>query len=140
MKKLIRYMLTILPFLYMVAIWIMSSHPDNVVVELPDSYWDRMIKDSLHLVEFGLLYLFFVLALAVNGKLTRKMSLFAAIIAGLYGITDEIHQSFVPSRTPTMIDVVKDIIGVTAVYFHVRFHYFKRKKSLLNKLENWGES
>ncbi|WP_108668884.1 VanZ family protein [Peribacillus acanthi] len=135
MKKLIRYALTTLPFLYMIAIWIMSSLPDNAVVELPDSYWDRMIKESLHLVEFGLLYLFFVVALVVNGRLTPKWSLIAAILAGLYGITDEIHQSFVPYRSATLIDVVKDLIGVTAAYFHVRFHYFKRKKSVLNKLE-----
>jgi VanZ family protein len=140
MKKFIRYTLTTLPFLYMIAIWIMSSLPDNAVVELPNSYWDRMIKESLHLIEFGLLYLFFVAALVVNGKLTPKWSLIAAVLAGLYGITDEIHQSFVPYRSSTMIDVVKDIIGVTAAYFHVRFHYFKRKKSLLNKLEGWSES
>jgi VanZ family protein len=140
MKKFIRYTLTTLPFLYMIAIWIMSSLPDNAVVELPDSYWDRMIKESLHLIEFGLLYLFFVSALVVNGKLTPKWSLIAAVLAGLYGITDEIHQSFVPYRSSTMIDVVKDIIGVTAAYFHVKFHYFKRKKSLLNKLEGWSES
>ena len=34
------------------------------------------------------------------------------VISSLYGLTDEIHQSFVPYRSATVIDLVKDCIGV----------------------------
>lgn len=38
----------------------------------------------------------------------------AAGIAILYGISDEIHQSFVPGRFPSVYDVIADAIGAFA--------------------------
>lgn len=133
MKK--RYLIWLLPFAYMVLIWILSSMPANAVVELPDSKLDRFWKESMHLIEFAILYLFFVIALAVSGKLSLRTSLLFAIISALYGVVDEIHQSFYPYRSATLIDVIKDWIGVLAVWGHVRYHYFFKKKSILNKLQ-----
>ena len=136
MKRFIYYFSWTLPFLYMIAIWVMSSLPHDAVIELPNSKVDIVLKESLHLVEFAILYVLFVIPLAMSGKLTLKSSIVVAVIAALYGVTDEIHQSFVPYRSATLIDVVKDWIGVIAVWAHVRFHYFHRKKSALNWLSN----
>lgn len=135
MEKWMKRIIPVLPFLYMAAIWMMSGLPADAIVELPDSYWDRFIKESLHLVEFAILYMLFAAALAVNRKLTPAFSLLAAVAAGFYGIVDEIHQSFVPYRSATFIDVVKDLIGVGAAYAHVRFHFFKRERGFLKRLE-----
>ena len=77
----------------------------------------------------------FVAAFAANHKLTVGLSLVAAIVAGLYGIVDEFHQSFVPYRSATLIDVIKDIIGVLAAYFHVQYHYFRRRHGSLTIIE-----
>ncbi|RFU67088.1 hypothetical protein D0469_15815 [Peribacillus saganii] len=137
MKLLLRVILTILPFVYMGAIWIMSSLPDNVVMELPDDSVDRFIKEGLHLVEFAILYIFFVIALAANGVLSPKLSLLAALAAGFYGIADEIHQSFVPYRSATMIDAAKDWTGVLAAYFHVRYHYFTKNRGFLTYIRTY---
>ncbi|MFJ7676797.1 VanZ family protein [Peribacillus sp. NPDC046944] len=138
MKKTIKILVTILPFLYMIAIWIMSSKPDDIILDLPSSTVDRFIKEALHLVEFAILYILFVSALAVNHKLKPGFSLVAAFVAGLYGIVDEYHQSFIPYRSASLIDVAKDIIGVLAVYFHVQYHYFKHKRGFLTLLEKFG--
>ncbi|WP_110928341.1 VanZ family protein [Bacillus massiliglaciei] len=135
MKNTARIIISLLPILYMGAVWTMSSMPDDVIMDLPSSAWDRFIKEALHLVEFAILYILFAAALAANQKLTAKSSLYAAIIAGLYGITDEIHQSFVPYRSATLIDAVKDNIGVLAAYFHVRYHYFKHQRGFLTQIE-----
>lgn len=135
MKKAIKILVTILPFLYMIAIWYMSSQPDDIILDLPSSSTDRFIKEALHLVEFAILYILFVSALAVNQKLKPGFSLLAAIVSCLYGITDEFHQSFIPYRSASLIDVVKDIIGVLAVYFHVQYHYFKHKRGFLTLIE-----
>ncbi|WP_409303177.1 VanZ family protein [Peribacillus sp. SCS-155] len=135
MKKILKASLTMLPILYMILIWTLSSHPDSAVVELKDDKVDNILKESLHLIEFAILYMLFAAALAAHGKLTRSFSLYAALAACLYGITDEIHQSFVPSRSSSLIDVLKDIIGVTAAYFHVRYHYFKRNRGFLTIIE-----
>ncbi|PLS17751.1 hypothetical protein CVD28_08600 [Bacillus sp. M6-12] len=137
MKLFLRVILTILPFLYMGAIWIMSSMPDNVVLNLPDDSTDRFIKEGLHLVEFAILYILFVIALAANGALTPRLSLVAALAAGFYGIADEIHQSFVPYRSATLIDAAKDWTGVLAVYFHVRYHYFSRNRGFLTHIRKY---
>jgi VanZ family protein len=118
--KKIAPLLWTLPFLYMMMIWHMSGRPDNTYVELPDSTADAFIKESLHLVEFAILYLLFVMAAYFNGKLTAALSITFAIIAGLYGILDEIHQSFIPSRSASIIDVIKDITGVAVAYFIIK--------------------
>jgi VanZ family protein len=126
--KLLKAFLWVLPLLYMMMIWRMSSLPSNAYVELPDTNVDRFIKESLHLVEFAILYLLFVLAAYFNEKLTATTSLIFAIVACLYGLTDEIHQSFVPARSATLIDLIKDVIGVSVAY------YFVRKKLLRIKV------
>ncbi len=45
-------------------------------------------------------------------------------ISILYGLLDEYHQSFMPYRSATLIDFVKDVIGVLAAshfLHHARF-------------------
>lgn len=46
----------------------------------------------------------------VTRRHPRAASLALAVTA-LYGITDEIHQSFVPGRTPSVPDLLIDLIG-----------------------------
>ncbi len=137
---MLKILLRLFPFIYMVAIWIMSSMPDNAVVELPDSKWDANIKESLHLIEFGILYVLLVFALLTFKGLTTKRNIILIIIASLYGIIDEIHQSFVPYRSATMIDVIKDITGVLVASWILYGAYHKKRflklGRLLRKLEN----
>jgi VanZ family protein len=135
MRHGLKIIFTVLPFIYMAAIWIMSSLPDDTFLDLPSSSVDHFIKEALHLIEFAILYILFAAALAAHHKLTPNLSILVAVIAGLYGVADEIHQSFVPYRTASFIDVCKDVIGVLAAYFHVQFHYFKRNRGFLTVIE-----
>lgn len=64
---------------------------------------------SLYIVGGILIFLF------IN---TYKMPLknkiiYVIIIGGIYAITDEIHQAFVPGRGPGVLDVLIDTVGVT---------------------------
>ncbi|TMU84046.1 hypothetical protein FGG79_18085 [Bacillus sp. BHET2] len=126
MKKLLTYVLTAAPFAYMILIWIMSSNPDDAIIRFPDNQVDRFVKESLHLVEFGILYGLFVVALLAHGRLQFTLNFTVALIAIFYGFTDEIHQSFVPYRSSTLIDAAKDLIGVTVLFWIVNRTYFKR--------------
>ena len=135
MKKSLRLITWLLPFGYMIMIWILSSLPTDVIVELPDSKWDLIWKESMHLIEFAVLYALFVIALAINGKLSLRSSMIDALISAMYGVVDEIHQSFYHYRSASLFDIAKDWIGVLAVWGHIRFHYFYRKKSLLNRIQ-----
>jgi len=44
----------------------------------------------------------------------RMLWLLGAVAAGLYGLTDELHQSFVPTRSADPADFVADIVGGAA--------------------------
>ena len=137
---MVKWLFRVLPIIYMIAIWVMSSMSSDAIVELPDSKWDGYIKESLHLVEFGLLYLFLALALLTMRELNGTINMILIVISSLYGLTDEIHQSFVPYRTATVIDLVKDCIGVLVASWILSSAYkgkrFPRIGKLLRKLEN----
>ncbi len=134
----LRWIVRVLPFTYMGFIWFLSSRPADAIVNF--HVHDSFIKESLHLVEFGILYLLFVLFLLVDGKLTRRANLIVAILSCLWGLIDEIHQAFVPYRSATVIDFVKDAIGVAVGYWIVWRSYFLKKgklSGLFTKVERW---
>jgi VanZ family protein len=138
---MLKYVLTAAPFLYMMLIWILSSNPDDAVIRFPDNTADRFIKESLHLIEFAILYGLFVLALLANGLLRYSLNFTAALIAIFYGFVDEIHQSFVPYRSATLIDAAKDLIGVTVLFWIVNRTYFRDPehgmKKYMKKVERY---
>ena len=130
-----KYVLRLLPIAYMAAIWIMSSLPSNHFVELPDSGLDRTIKESLHLIEFAILYVLLVLAfLTRKGPFTASLNVICAVIAGLYGVSDEIHQSFYPYRSASWFDLVKDFTGIIVCFYFIRGALFKGKFVRLGKV------
>ena len=68
----------------------------------------------------GHLGAYFVLAILIWWALglmpmhSRSRLVLAFVIAVLYGISDEWHQSFVPGRHPDIFDVLTDAIGAAA--------------------------
>ncbi len=90
----------------------------------------RFFDKLLHFVVYALLGILFyrayeTLALKDNYKLLIFISIASAT---LYGISDEIHQYFVPSRYADMADVVANTIGsICGVYIYYRWKV--RKKS-----------
>ena len=137
---MVKWFFRVLPIIYMIAIWVMSSMSSDAIVELPDSKWDGFIKESLHLVEFGILYLFLALALLTVRELNGTINMILILISCLYGLTDEIHQSFVPYRSATVIDLVKDAIGVLVASWILYGAYqekrFPKVGRLLRNLDN----
>jgi VanZ family protein len=122
MKIVIR----ILPLLYMAAVFYQSSLPSDHFVKLADSRLDSNIKESLHLIEFAILYVLLVLALLTRTKkLTPALNIACAVFAALYGISDEIHQSFYPYRSASLFDFVKDIIGISVCFYFISGALFK---------------
>ena len=48
----------------------------------------------------------------------RRPWLWAFVLAMLYGLSDEFHQSFVPNRHPDLFDVATDMVGAAlALWF-----------------------
>jgi VanZ family protein len=67
----------------------------------------------LHAIAYGVLAL--TVLFTVPGHQYRKhpwrISLLVVLFCLLYGISDEFHQSFVPGRMPSVLDLTADTIG-----------------------------
>jgi VanZ family protein len=94
-----------LSLLMMLIIFAFSSLPSN---ELPNFSWaDLIVRKSGHMLGYALLALSFWYGLRWDKRRWWLPWLFAI----LYAITDEFHQSFVPGRHPSPVDVVIDGTG-----------------------------
>jgi VanZ family protein len=88
-------------FLMMAAIFALSSRPSD---ELPSFYFfDCIVKKGGHMTGYGLLAASYLYAL---GRRDLRSFFLAWLLAVLYAFTDEYHQSFVPSRHPSIWDVI----------------------------------
>ncbi|WP_406661241.1 VanZ family protein [Methanolobus sp. ZRKC3] len=129
----------LLTLLYAAMIFYLSSRSD---ISIPASMLEmpllHTIKDFLEssglyfavdLVEYSYyhrdkiahMFLYFGLGLLLhltfgnsgNTFLRKYAAVFAVVLGVIYGITDEIHQSYVPGRTASVHDLLADGIGVT---------------------------
>ena len=87
-----------------------QSHPEE---QLPSLVFEEVSDKVLHAVEYGILSLLCYRAFrwGVSGQVASHALLFAIVAASLYGITDEVHQLFVPFRESGWQDWLADTIG-----------------------------
>lgn len=93
--------------LVMGLIFFFSSLPD------PGGPPGGISDKTAHVLIYAALGASLVRALA-GGRITAMTLtriLFAAALGTLYGVSDEIHQHFVPPRTPDILDVAADAVG-----------------------------
>lgn len=93
---------------WMAVIFAVSSRPvPDGVARIPD--W------LTHGGAYAVLAVLICRALAggLAATVPVKIALAAVLASTLYGITDEVHQSFVPGRMPDVADVVKDFLGAS---------------------------
>jgi VanZ family protein len=64
-----------------------------------------------HLTVYAVLAALVTNALADSGISTARRLIYALVFAVLYGLSDELHQSFVPGRDPDVFDLMVDGIG-----------------------------
>ena len=80
----------------------------------------------IHFIEYGTLsfLFFFSLRKSIPAFKIKSADVLAIMFSGLYGVSDEIHQYFVPGRESSIGDVTADFIG--AAIFQSR-HILKLK-------------
>jgi VanZ family protein len=107
--KLKRFVLYWLPLiLYCLFIYIQSDYPSPERIPV-FPYVDKV----LHVTAYGIMGILFyrayqTLRLQDNIKILMFLSV---VSASLYGISDEIHQSFVPFREADVADAIADMVG-----------------------------
>lgn len=67
-------------------------------------FWDFLPKKIAHVAEYAILY-------ALIYRATNKNFIIAYILTVLFAATDEFHQTFVPGRTGTPLDLGFDSSG-----------------------------
>lgn len=122
MKKIIRFLPALL---WMGIIFYFSTRQTTGIGG--SSYWYRfLILKSFHLIEYAVLFVLINFALNSN--------LISIIIAYIYGVSDEIHQSFTPGRSPKLTDTLIDLLGILLGFLIYKFvlvplfkKYFSKK-------------
>lgn len=95
------------PLALMALIYVLSDQPDlSSGLGTADLY----LRKAAHMVEYGLLWLLWLRALRWRRPGT------AAIIAVVYAVSDEWHQSFVEGRNGSPVDVLVDATGVALAW------------------------
>ena len=125
-KNIIIYWLP--PVLWMVAIFYFSSQPHFSLTA--ENTLDFIVFKILHMIEYGLLYFLLFRGLCKTSSYTVSTMLFLAFFIGaLYALSDEYHQSFVPTREGKIRDVIIDILGMGVVYWYIKKNPSRIKNS-----------
>jgi VanZ family protein len=104
------------PVLLMMAlIFLASSIPGD---RMPNAgQWDFSVKKGGHMTGYALLAVSLMQATFLRGggqkKQTPKAFFLTLGICCVYALSDEFHQSFVPGRNATLIDVGIDGLGAS---------------------------
>jgi VanZ family protein len=95
-------------------IFIQSSYP--APKSLPDFFsFDKILHFFAYAI-LGALFLRAFMTTRMKNKLTLLIIL-SILLSSLYGISDEIHQHFVPYRNADLLDALMDVVGsVFGVY------------------------
>jgi VanZ family protein len=82
----------------------------------PQTIWTILVivRKCAHVTEYAILALLLLRALRSIATLRAKMSLSLGVVllgCALFAASDEFHQIFVKSRTPSVLDVFLDVAG-----------------------------
>jgi len=86
--------------------------------------WRSVAQNFLHAPAYGFLALLFILALPRRGKwpqFTRAEQVLVVLGALSYGIVDELHQSQVPNRDLSVLDLASDITAPICVLIIISY-------------------
>jgi VanZ family protein len=95
-----------LPVVWMCVIYVLSAQP--TLPSASSALWDVLLKKGGHMAGYAVLTLLIWQALGC-----RRLGL-AWVLAVAYAASDEVHQTFVPGRNGTPVDVVVDAVGALA--------------------------
>ncbi len=127
MNKLLRYWGP--PLVWMILIFFLSSQEST---QVSDVYtWNFIFFKSLHVLEYAALYfLLFRATLQENSKDQKKARLIALLITFAYAASDELHQTFVPTREGRLRDVGIDTIGMSLMYIYTKYRFISIRRFL----------
>src|SRR5436309_12388649 len=147
MKSFLKYWLPLLVWLgviFLGSTTLMSAeHTSRLIVPIllwlkpgmsPKTIWIILVimRKCAHVSEYAILALLLWRALRSGPTLRTKVSmLFSTVLlaCAVFAVSDEFHQSFVKSRTPSIRDVLLDVAGaLLGLLIGASFAYCRSKK------------
>lgn len=111
------------PIIWMTTIFYLSS---KLRVTVTGKFlFDFFFFKMLHVIEYAILYflLFRAFYSINNQQLTiNKKLLYPIFFSILYSISDEVHQTFVPTREGKIRDILIDNLGILLMYIYIKKH------------------
>lgn len=90
---------------------------------------NRILRKSAHFAEYFILSMLLFGALSKLDKKTGMVILITFTFCLLYAASDEIHQIFVPERSPKVTDVIIDTCGTATALVLMYWLNISRKKT-----------
>ncbi len=114
-----RWLRDFVPLIFWMAlIFILSSRSTLIVIESEPG--EKAFYKTAHIAAYAILAWFWWRALAPQRQTIWPVLLTAFILTLLYGISDEIHQLFVPGRHGSVADVLFDASGALLMILLLR--------------------
>lgn len=128
MKKILFFLP---PILWMALIFFLSGRQK---VAITDSYAvSFLIFKTFHIIEYATLFILLFRGFRNATDFSAfKSALVSLFIVMIYGITDEIHQSFIPTREARVRDGIIDSIGGGVGWIIVTI-LIRQKSAILKK-------
>lgn len=135
LKKMKPTILKVFKYWLPPVIWgsIIFSFSSLHTISTTDFYLgDFLLKKTAHIMEYGIFATLLHRALVNSNVKKEKAMWMAVLIALIYGVTDEFHQSFTPGRTPTLRDILIDTAGATLFVYGIIGNIKKMPKIIQN--------
>lgn len=129
MNRMVKIMLRMVPMVITMGTIFFLSHQTGEQLSLPAI---PGVDKLGHMIVYGILAGTILFAFSENQKRTkpRNVMVFTVLFCILYGITDEIHQSFIPGRFVSIYDIFADGAGASVAC--VLWIWLRRKGFFIN--------
>ena len=104
--------------LWMLLIYAVSSR--STLVDLNSQIGEKLTFKSSHIVAYAVLAWFWWRALSPRRDVEWPLLVITFVLTVLYGISDEIHQLYVPGRHGRVTDVLFDASGALLMVLFLR--------------------
>ena len=120
------------PLMLMGLIFISSSIPMDKNANVPEFIisLDPTLQNLLHIPVFGLLAFLWLKSFTKHSILTPTKVIITLIITILFGCLDEFHQTFVPGRYGSLIDILLNFVGIFMGILFFSFYRSRKKRNI----------
>ncbi len=122
--------------LWLALIFFMSSQ--QRLLDIKNGADEKLFYKSAHFLAYAVLTWLWWRALSPRREITWPLLTAALALTVLYGISDEIHQLYVPGRIGRVADVLFDIAGGLAMILWLRWRHLPRTSPPTGRVNSAG--